>query len=38
MEKVAPNSKVGHSTEISQQSEIKGPLNMYMKQIIMQFA
>ncbi len=28
MEKVAPNSKfVGHSTEIIQQSKIKGPLN-----------
>ena len=27
MEKVAPNSKfVGHSTEIIQQSKIKGPL------------
>ena len=29
MEKVAPNSKfVGHSTEIIQQSKIKGPLKM----------
>ena len=36
MEKVAPNSKfVGHSTEIIQQSKIKGPLK-FNRHVVLQ--